>query len=408
MNKWPRVIALVDMNAFFASIEQLDKPELRGKPIGVTNGLTGTCIITSSYEARRYGIRTGTRVKRAKQLCPYFIQRPARPERYIEVSQRIMDTLRDITPDVEIFSVDEAFLDLTHCQNLWGPPESMTRLIKQKVFEVSGIHCSLGLSGDKTTAKYAAKLHKPNGLTIIPPWEARNALHNVPVTELCGISNGIGRFLAERGVNTCGDMQKLPIGILGKRFGNLGRRIWHMCLGSDPEKVQIAIDNEPKSMGHGKVMPPDTRDRGIILMYLLHMCEKLAHRLRRFNMEARHYFVGLRYDGGWLANKFKTSMPTNDSHLIIKSCRNFLRDCWTGEGIHAVQVTALDPKPAKQQLELFPETTYKQDSVNNVMDEINTRYGEFTISPAMLLNRSSMPNVIAPAWKPYGHRQTIY
>jgi len=110
MNKWPRAIALVDMNAFFASIEQLDKPELRGKPIGVTNGLTGTCIITSSYEARRYGIRTGTRVKRAKQLCPYFIQRPARPERYIEVSQRIMDTLRDITPDVEIFSVDEAFL----------------------------------------------------------------------------------------------------------------------------------------------------------------------------------------------------------------------------------------------------------------------------------------------------------
>jgi len=107
------------------------------------------------------------------QVCR--LQRPARPERYIEVSQRIMDTLRDITPDVEIFSVDEAFLDLTHCQNLWGPPESMTRLIKQKVFEVSGIHCSLGLSGDKTTAKYAAKLHKPNGLTIISPWEARKA-----------------------------------------------------------------------------------------------------------------------------------------------------------------------------------------------------------------------------------------
>ncbi len=113
---WPRAIILVDMNAFFASVEQRDYPELQGRPIGITNGLTGTCIITSSYEARAYGIKTGMRVREAKQLCPDFIQIPARPHRYAQVSTAIMEALTTITPDMEVFSVDEAFLDVTHCQ----------------------------------------------------------------------------------------------------------------------------------------------------------------------------------------------------------------------------------------------------------------------------------------------------
>jgi len=405
--RWPRMIVLVDMNAFFASVEQHDDPDLRGKPVGVTNGLQGTCIITCSYEARRYGVHTGMRVKKARQICHDFVQRPARPHRYAQVSKNIMHALQDVTPDLEIFSVDEAFLDLTFCAHLKGTPQSIAHDIKHIVFGVSGIHCSLGMSSDKTTAKYAAKLHKPDGLTIIPPHEARAALRNVPVTELCGIANGIGRFLAERGVYTCGDMEKLPIGVLGKRFGNPGRRIWHMCLGQDPEKVKTNVD-QPKSMGHGKVMPPNTRDREVILMYLLHMAEKLGYRLRRHAMEAMHFFVGLRYDGGWIADRFKTSVPVNDSRLIHKICHYFLTNYWHGEGVHAVQLTALDPKPAGQQLELFAENNMQPTGVHRIVDQINERYGEFTIAPAILLNRSQMPNVIAPAWKPYGHRQTIY
>ncbi|MCG8325904.1 MAG: hypothetical protein MI673_10335 [Thiotrichales bacterium] len=244
-------------------------------------------------------------------------------------------------------------------------------------------------------------------MTIIPPDQAKAALHDVPVTELCGIAGGIGRFLADRGVHTCGDMEKLPIGILGKRFGNPGRRIWYMCQGQDPEKIKTGVD-APKSMGHGKVMPPNTRDRDIILMYLLHMAGKLGYRLRRHAMEAMHFYVGLRYDGGWIADKFKTRVPTSDSRLIHDLCHCFLDHCWHGEGVHAVQVTALDPKPAGQQLQLFAGRDAKQNDVHRVVDLINERYGEFAIAPAILLNRSSMPNAIAPAWKPYGHRQTIY
>jgi len=403
---WPRAIILVDMNAFFASIEQRDHPEWQGRPVGITNGRQGTCIITCSYEARAYGIRTGMRLKEARRLCADFIQCPARPERYAEVAGDIMQALQaEITPDIEVFSVDEAFLDVTHCQALLGHPAAIARRVKQLVYEVSGVLCSAGVSGDKTTAKYAAKLDKPDGLTVIPPWQARARLYDVPVTELCGIAGGIGGFLARHGVYTCGDMARLPISVLARRFGNPGRRIWYMCQGNDPEPLQINVP-APKSIGHGKVMPPDTRDRETLLLFLLHMSEKVAARLRRHGLQAQTFYLGLRSRDGWLAQKRRSMLPTDDGHAIMRLCRDYLAACWHGQGIHQVQVTALDPRPARAQHDLFAGDDAMQ-ALNGVMDRVNDRYGEFALAPARLLHRSQMPNVIAPAWKPYGHRQTI-
>ena len=403
---WPRAIILVDMNAFFASVEQLDHPEWRGRPVAITNGLTGTCIITCSYEARGYGVKTGMRLRQARKICPGLIQCPANPVRYAEISTRIMKSLEDITPEIEIFSVDEAFLDITHSQKLFGSPEQIAYLTKKKVFEASSILCSVGVSGDKTTAKYAAKLNKPDGLTVIPPWESEERLHDVAVTDLCGISHGIGKFLADRGVHVCGDMKKLPIGELAKRFGNPGRRIWFMCQGLDPDELHQEIA-APKSVGHGKVMPPDTKDRNVLLTYLLHMSEKVVARLRRHKLVAQIFFIGLRCSEGWLGRKMKTELATNDGHLLMNLCRAVLEVYWQGQGIHQVQVTATDPRPLQNQLDMFAIDTGKQDATNTAMDNVNNRYGEFTLAPARLLNRSNMPNVIAPAWKPFGHRQTI-
>lgn len=406
---WDRAIILVDMNAFFASIEQLDRPEWRGRPVAITNGLTGTCIITCSYEARAYGIKTGMRLKEARKLCSGLIQSPARPGRYAAVSSRIMSALEDITPDIEVFSVDEAFLDVTHCQKLLGSPERMAQLTKETVFKASGILCSAGVSGDKTTAKYAAKLNKPDGLTVIPPWEAKARLHNVPVTDLCGINKGIGGFLADRGVYTCGDMQHLPIGVLAQRFGNPGRRIWYMAQGADPEPLQLNMP-APKTIGHGKVMPPNTKDLTVIYTYLLHMSEKIAARLRRHDMVAQTFSIGLNTREGWIGNKARSVFPTQDGGVIVRLCKKVINACWQGQGVHQVQVTAQDPRPMNGQLEMFDERSVKENKVNvtnTAMDKINARYGEFALSPARLLNRSTMPNVIAPAWKPYGHRQTI-
>ncbi|MFP4609593.1 MAG: DNA polymerase IV [Thiohalophilus sp.] len=404
---WPHAILLVDMNAFFASVEQRDHPELRDRPVAITNGRQGTCIITCSYEARRHAVHTGMRLKEARQLCPNLIQIPARPQRYAAVSSAIMEALQaTISPDMEIFSVDEAFLDITRCQTLLGHPADIAQRAKQIVFEVSGLRCSVGVSGDKTTAKYAAKLNKPDGLTVIPPDEARQTLADVPVTELCGINRGIGEFLAARGVHVCGDMARLPIGVLAQRFGNPGRRIWYMARGEDPDPVHINVA-PPKTVGHGKVVPPDTRNREVLLTFLLHMSEKVGERLRRHNLQAQHFFVGLRCSRGWLGARSPTRLPTDDGGAIYRLCRQVLRDHWQGEGIHQVQITALDPRNGERQLQLFEAEPVQQRASNQVMDAVNRRYGEFTLAPARLLNRADMPNVISPAWKPFGHRQTI-
>lgn len=404
---WPRAIILVDMNAFFCGVEQVDHPEWQGRPIGITNGAQGTCIITSSYEARAYGVRTGMRVKEAKAICPGFTQIPARPERYAEVSSNIMHSLTDITPDVEVFSVDEAFLDITHCQRLHGTPPQVARLVKQTVQEASGgVLCSVGVSGDKTSAKYAAKLHKPDGLTVIPPWEAAATLAPVAVTELCGIAKGIGRYLAERGVHRCGDMQRLPIGELGQRFGNLGRRIWLMAQGLDPDPIHPSVAS-PKSIGHGKVMPPQTRDLLVITTFLQHMAEKVAARLRRCGYRADRFYIGLRTAEGWLGDRYPYNPPTNHGPDIMALCQHFLHTLWRGQPIYQVQVTAIRLSPNNGQLELFSSSQQQEQQLDSTMDAINRRYGEFTLAPARLLLRSKMPNVIAPAWKPFGHRETI-
>ena len=405
---WSRMIALVDMNSFFASIEQLDQPELFGRPIAVTNGYQGTCIITCSYEARYWGIKTGMRLKQAKKLCPELIQRPSRPKRYAEISTRIMHGLKNITPDVEVYSVDEAFLDMTHCQKIIKSPEAVAKEIKELIFELSDLSCSIGVSGDKTTAKYAAKQNKPDGLTIIPPEKAEEALQAVPVTELCGIAKGIGGFLNTHGVYTCGDMKKIPISVLGQRFGNPGRRIWLMAQGKDPENIATCIAG-PKSIGHGKVMPPNTRDKQTILVYLQHMSEKVGARLRRHDLQASRFFIGIRSQYGWISSKMQTEYPTNDGQQIMQLCHNLIDQQWHDQGISQIQVTAMNPRQCNQQLSLF-ENSQQEISCNNknrIMDAINQRYGDLTIAPANLLHRSSMPDVIAPAWQPQGHRRTV-
>ncbi len=405
---WPRAIIHMDMNAFFAAVEQRDEPDLRGRPVAVTNGLQGTCIITCSYEARAFGIHTGMRLPAARRLCPALVQRPARPRVYARVSAAIMTALRDrVSPDMEVFSVDEAFLDVTRCQRLHGTPLRMARMVKAIVREVSGgLRCSVGVSGDKTTAKFAAKLEKPDGLTVIPPWEARERLRDIPVTALCGVAEGIGRYLARHGARTCGDVAALPVSVLARRFGNLGRRIWLMCQGRDPDRIHLDAP-PPKSLGHGKVVPPATRDRASLLTYLQHMSEKVAARLRRHELEAQVFFIGLRSESAWLGERLRTAVPTSDGSAIFALCRDFMDRAWHNEPVFQVQVTALAPRPRRLQLTLFEETASPNDALNVVMDEINRCYGEFTIAPARLLQRSTMPDVIAPAWKPAGHRQSL-
>lgn len=401
---WKRAILLVDMNAFFASVEQRDFPEIRSRPVAVTNGLLGSCIITCSYEARAMGIKTGMRLKEAREKCPELIQRPARPKEYAATSTKIMKALgENISPSIEIFSVDEAFLDVTDGQKYIGTPEEIALSTKHTVWQASGLLCSVGISGDKTTAKWAAKQNKPDGLTVITPWNAEQTLAPLEIDQLCGINKGVKSFLNQRSVFICSDMKKIPISVLGQRFGNVGRRIWLMAQGLDPDNIHPNIA-PPKSMGHGKVLPPKTKHLKTINTYLYHMSDKVAYRLRKNKMLANHFFVGLRLEDQWLKTKFRTA-PTDTAHIIYAKVNQFVKNYWRGQGIWAVQVTALNPFPQTNQLDLFnPQST---SDLDKAMDKINHRYGLFSITKGTLLNRSTMPDVIAPAWKPDGHRQTI-
>ncbi len=431
---WPRAILHVDMNAFFASVEQRDFPELRGKPIGVTNGAAGTTLITCSYEARACGVKTGMRIYEARKLCPDLLQRPARPNVYAAVSTRIMHALVAITPDIEVFSVDEAFLDVTHCQRLHGSPEHMARMTQRLVRDVSdGLPCSVGAAATKLAAKYASDVMKPDGITVIPPWETRARLRDVPVEKICGIGPRTAAFLARHGAHTCGEVAALPMNVLARRYGITGKHLWLACQGRDTGAVVQDIA-PPKSVGHGKVLPPHTTSARTIETYLRHMCEKVAARLRRLDMQAGKLYVGLRTAapgtgfeavlaiGGKAAPAFvpvgtasRSALPPSmavahgapDGRRFFEQARALFREQWRGAAVIQVQVTATHLRNTSGQLELFTPDEVRTIQRFAAIDGINRKYGEFTVAPATILDRSSMPNVIAPAWRPDGHRQYI-
>lgn len=227
------------MNAFFASIEQLLQPKLRNQPIAITNGNHGSCIITSSYPARAYGVRTAMRFSYARLLCPDLIQVSARSSVYEKYSKALMQLLyEEFSPDIEVFSVDEAFLDMTNVYHGYSSPRQLAQAICDCVQRQLSLPCSVGISGDKTTAKYAAKLHKPSGVTVIEPLISRQILAPVPVQELCGIGPNTAKYLARYGALTCATVCQIPVSILSKKFGMKGQRLWLMCSGKDPDLVR--------------------------------------------------------------------------------------------------------------------------------------------------------------------------
>lgn len=391
------MIALVDMDAFFASVEQQDNPRLRGLPVGVVNGDSGSTLVAVSYEARAQGIRMGMRWAEARERCPPCVRIVARPARYAEVSGRIMQALTDISPDIEVFSVDEAFLDLTSCQSYYRhQPEVIARLIQARVREASGLSCSVGISGDRTTAKWAAGLHKPGGIEVVPPAEAEARLAPLPLTELCGIGPGIAGFFAEYGVHTCGDMKKIPISVPARRFGNLGRRLWLMAQGKDPAPVETG-HAAPQSFSHAKVLPPATRNPAVLQSYYLHLAEKMATRLRQAGLAVRDFHIGLRAPEGWRQAWLQCEQPTDDGLAIFQLCKRFLRQHWFGEPIQQIHLHGSMPRPAGAQPDFFAAASPARDS-NHLMDQINREFGAFTLHRGMMQAHAQTAPIISPAW----------
>ena len=407
IDSWSKIIFHVDMNAFFASIEQRDNNHLSGKPIAVTNGEKGSCIITCSYEARAFGIKTGMSFKEAKNKCSNLIRCPSNPKKYTYASSKIMDILYHISPDIEIFSIDEAFLDLSNCKKIYPSLFDVAYLIKDKIFSDLNLPCSIGIAENKSNAKFAAKMQKPDGITVLPPDKSEEILSNYPIKDLCGVSNGIGSFLNNHGVFVCGDMKNIPISILGTRYGNIGKKIWLMAQGKDIDSMKLR-ENPPKSFGHGKVTKPNLKDIYEIKKILHHMSNKVAKRLRQNNYESNIFLIGLKIKDYWISHKYKISKYTNHDKDIFKLCLLLVNEFYIQKnGIYQVQVTAINIKPMNMQKDLFAVNYDKNTDIDYTIDSINNKFGDLMLRPARLCNKLQTPDVISPSWRPTGHKKSL-
>jgi DNA polymerase-4 len=278
----PRNILHVDMDAFFASVEQRDNPALRGKPV-IVGALPGTrgVVSAASYEARKFGVRSAMPVDRAQRLCPGGIFVEPNFAAYSEASNTVMAVLRDFTPIVEQVSVDEAYLDVTGTEKLWGPPVAVARAIKERVKKETGLTLSVGIAPNKFLAKLASDLEKPDGLTVAPFDEQEIVawLAPLPVGRLFGVGKVTEELFFRQGIKTVGDVQKLALEFLVKNFGEHGRSLFDLCRGRYESPVEEG--EESKSVSREHTFQKDTADLDILKSTLLSLSRDVGRRARR-------------------------------------------------------------------------------------------------------------------------------
>ena len=391
---WRKVIALADMNAYFASVEQKDNPKLKGRPVVVTNGESGRTIVASSYEAKRYGIHTGMHLSQAKYICPELKHCPSRPDRYSYLTKKIMNALsRQVTPDIEVFSIDEAFLDLTSVIHRYNSPQDCAVHIRDVIYAAVGLSASIGMSGNKSMSKFAAKQMRPNGITIIDPNDARIRLKNVPVEDLCGIGEGMKRFLAKYGVRYCGQIHLMPIGVIRQRFGYLGQKIWWMCQGIDHDIVRVKAQCE-KTMGHSKVIPFHLQLQSDLLSIALHLTSRLSSRMRQggFFTSRIQYFVKTKHAVTVIEVNFSPAIRE-----VKPIYSHFAALILRAKGINKMGLTAVELCSERQQSLDFDTEQERSVNRDDVLAQIRSRFGYSSVQEARLL-LTSPTRVISPAW----------
>ena len=290
----PRTILHADLDAFYASVEQLDKPELRGKPVVVGGPPEARGVVTTaSYEARRFGVRSAMPMSRALRLCPQAVRLSPRFDRYGEVSGRVMAIFREVTPLIEPLSLDEAFLDASEQVDAYGGPEGLAREIKRRVKEETGLIVSIGAGTNKTTAKIASDMEKPDGLVVVPAGEEASFLAPLPVRSLWGVGPKAEEALAQMRIRTIGELAQADREALSARFGVRGEWFHRMANGQDDRPLET--EQERKSVGAETTFPRDLPDGPELRRILTRVAEDVARRLQRQGVKARTVVLKLRY-----------------------------------------------------------------------------------------------------------------
>jgi DNA polymerase-4 len=396
------------MNAFFASVEQAMNPTLRGKPIAVIGSAHRTVITTSSYEARKCGVKTGMAVWEAKRCCPELILVVGNNRRYTHTSSEIMKMMLDYTPLVEVFSIDEAFMDVTGCLRLFGSAENIAYRLKARIRNRFGITCSIGIAPNKLLAKLASEMQKPDGLTIIKAEEISRVLEKLPITDLCGVGKRMGRHLRLLGITSCGELGRFPVAILKKKFGIVGEYLQRMGKGLDDSPVLSAEDAEPvKSVGHSMTLERDIDTREEILRYLLQLSEMVGRRARRYGVTGKTVSLYVRYAD--FDTSFGKQQSQGDylslSEDIFRAAVRILDTVQLEQPVRLLGVRLTNLRHREEQLPLFVEEKMKVFATQ-AMDEVNNRYGDFTVTFGALLSSPGKKGsfVISPAWRPDGIR----
>ena len=406
MTGWERVILHVDMNAFFASVEQQANPALRNKPIAVI-GSGRTVVTTASYEARAFGVKTGMNTWQARQVCPQITFVVGDNRKYADTSTRIVAMMRDYTPLVEVFSIDEAFLDVTGSLKLFGSAERIALLLKARIRHVFGLTCSIGIAPNKLLAKLASEMQKPDGLTIIPPERVAAVLEQLPVKELCGIGRKLEQQLAGLGILTCGQLGRYPAEVLKRRFGVVGERLGRMGRGiDDAPVVPPEEDAAVKSVGHSMTLDRDVTGREELLKYLLQLAEMVGSRARRYGVTGKTVHLTLRYgDFTTVGRQLTRAAPTGQSEAIYRDALTLLDSFDLNRPVRLLGVRITNLTYHADQLPLF-ENERKTALATAAMDEVNRRFGAFTVTYGSVLETEEKgSHVISPAWRPSGIRR---
>jgi DNA polymerase IV len=386
-----RQIVHVDMDAFYAAVEQLDHAAYRGLPIivgadpkgGKGRGVVSTC----SYEARPFGVHSAMPISHAYRLCPQAVYLPVRMARYQEISARIFAIFQRYTDVIEPLSIDEAFLDVAASTRLFGPVEAIARRIKEDIGREEHLIASVGVAPNKFLAKLASDLSKPDGFLVLEPADTEAFLRDLPVSRLWGVGRKTTRQLESLGLRTIGQVARWPLAQLRARFGSLGAHIWRLSHGIDERPVNA--HRQPKSIGAETTFGSDTSDQEVWRRTLLELAEKVAQRLRADAVTAARVTLKFRDADFITLTRTRTlDAPTAAAIDLFHAAESLLRTIpGRARPVRLLGIAAAEFAPLEGgQLSLFSDTAGKRLRVERAEDAIRARFGPHAITRATLLD----------------------
>lgn len=382
------MILHVDMDAFFASVEQLDQPALRGKCVIVGRSQRGV-VTAASYEARKFGVHSAMPVFQARRACPHGIFVPPRMARYREVSGRIMALLATFSPLVEKVSIDEAFMDISGCQRLFGPPEAMAGALKRRVRSEVGLACSVGIAPCKFLAKIASDLQKPDGLTLIAADGMSAFIARLPIEKVPGVGKTTAPLLRRLGIRFLGDVRGLSEKYLVDRLGAFGRRLIRLAGGQDDSPVTPT--GAAHSVSTETTLATDIRDPALLRRHLLRQSEEVAGQLRTLGFRARTVTLRLKHsDFRQVSRQTTLARPTQSGSTLFAAACTLLDAYELALPVRLVGVGAsgLMPEGIPAQQSLFRETETvpsEWDRADRALDAIAAKFGKGSVRRATLV-----------------------